>query len=425
MRRLLCHTVVTFVSIAALTGGMLSTVSADNWTRFRGPNGTGIATDTFPATWSDSDLLWKVTLPGIGHSSPVVWGDSIFLMSADGDQAQQYLLGIDAQNGSLRWQQSRPLEKYKIHLRSSYATSTPCVDEQRVYAVWTSTTELVMIATDHAGNVQWETPLGPYTSQHGFGNSPMRIGDLVVIAIIEGAATEGDPNYPRTGRVMALDAGNGEVRWTTPRIGRTAAYSVPCILESGDGRQQLIGCDTTHGMFSLDPQTGQENWHVEAFDKRTVSSPVLAGDMIFGSTGSGGGGNYVAAVHLNDDRQTAEVAYKITKQAPYVPTLVVQDGRAYLWSDKGIVTCINVETGDEIWQQRVGGNFSGSPVIAGKHIYCIDEEGTVVVLATGDKYELLGKIPLGEASRSTPAIANGRMYLRTYSHLMAVGGSQP
>ena len=116
------------------------------------------------------------------------------------------------------------------------------------------------------------------------------------------------------------------------------------------------------------------------------------------------------------------LVYEVRKQAPYVPTPVAKDGKVFLWSDKGIVTCIRSTDGEQVWQQRVGGNYSGSPIIAGNQLYCIDEDGVVVVLAAAEEFALLGKTALGEASRSTPAVAGGRLYLRTYTHLFSVGG---
>ena len=203
-------------------------------------------------------------------------------------------------------------------------------------------------------------------------------------------------------------------------MSEVVSYSTPCIYEPDGGVPELICASTAHGIYSLDPETGNENWAIDVFSMRTVSSPIIAGGHIFGTTGSGGGGNYVVAVKPGTD---AEVAYEIKKQAPYVPCPVARNGLVFLWYDKGIVTCIRADSGDQVWQKRIGGNFSGSPVIAGDRIYCIDDDGVVVVLAADDEYRLLGKSPLGEASRSTPAIAGGRMYLRTYSHLVSIGGN--
>jgi outer membrane protein assembly factor BamB len=150
---------------------------------------------------------------------------------------------------------------------------------------------------------------------------------------------------------------------------------------------------------------------------------VIAGGLIFGSCGSGGGGNYVVAVRPPASAGSSpEVAYKVETSAPYVPTPVAVDDLVFLWSDAGIVTCVRAVTGDTVWHKRVGGNYYGSPICVGGKLYCIREDGEVTVVAASDEYKLLGRNPLGEESRSCPAVANGRIYLRTFSHLISVGG---
>ena len=193
---------------------------------------------------------------------------------------------------------------------------------------------------------------------------------------------------------------------------------MPCILRAEGQPDELICCSTADGIFSLDPLTGKENWKNEVFSMRTVSSPQLSNGLIFGSTGSGGGGNYVVALKGGPD---SEIAYRVEQPAPYVPTPVFKDDMGFLWADKGIVTCIDAASGKKHWQKRMGGNFSGSPVLAGDNIYCISDAGVVCVIAASKKYKLLGKTELGEASRSTPAIANGRIYFRTESKLICIG----
>jgi outer membrane protein assembly factor BamB len=239
----------------------------------------------------------------------------------------------------------------------------------------------------------------------------------VILSVMQ-RKPEGAEDQPETSRIVALDRQTGEIRWSTPRRSEVVSYSVPCIYEPPGLPPQLICCSTSHGICSLDPRTGDENWSREVFSMRTVSSPIVAGDYLVGTTGSGGGGNYVVVLKPGDEPQ---VAYEVRKQAPYVPTPVAQGPLLFLWSDKGIVTCLRTADGSQVWQERVGGNYSGSPVLIGDRLLCIDEDGVVVVLAAAEQFQLLGKTPLGEASRSTPAAANGQLLLRTYSHLYSVG----
>ena len=172
-------------------------------------------------------------------------------------------------------------------------------------------------------------------------------------------------------------------------------------------------------MFSLDPETGNRNWAVEdAFSMRTVSSPLLAGGLVYGSTGSGAGGNYLVGIRPG---KNAEVVVKVDRQAPYVPTSVARGNLLFLWYDKGIATCIDARDGSIHWRERLDTAFSGSPIRVGEKMFCMDEAGVVWVLAAEKQFKVLGKYPLGEERRSTPAVSGGQMFLRTYSHLFAVG----
>ena len=368
--------------------------------------------------WTTADYNWQIKLPGIGHSCPVVWGQVVYVMSADADTATQYVLAIDQRNGNILWQREFPIESYAIHARNSFASVTPTVDADHIYVAWATPAQTVATALDHQGNTVWQRTLGEFHSQHGFGTSPILVDDLVILSVMQRKPEE-DEGQPETSRIVALDRTTGEIRWNTPRRSEVVSYSVPCLYESPDG-PQLICCSTSHGLFSLNPLTGDENWSREVFSMRTVSSPIVAGDFVVGTTGSGGGGNYLVVLKPGD---APEVVYEVRKQAPYVPTPLAQGRYLFLWSDKGIVTCARLADGSTVWQERVGGNYSASPVLIGDRLVCVDEEGVVVVLAAGETFQILGKTPLGEPSRSTPAAANGQLLLRTDSHLFSLGNS--
>jgi outer membrane protein assembly factor BamB len=392
---------------------------SQEWARFRGPNGSGVSPSQLPATWSESDYNWKIQLPGIGHSSPVVWQNRVYLMSGDPVGATQYVIAIDARNGQIVWQREFAHSAYPIHLRNSFASSTPTVDADHVYVAWATPAATTLTALSHDGETVWQQQLGPFACEHGFGTSPILYDDLVLLPILE---MKPDREGPRTdsSRIVACDRLTGQQRWIHKCSSDVASYSVPCIYRSSTGADELIGCSTADGMFSLDPRTGELNWQIDVFTQRTVSSPIVVDGLVYGTTGSGAGGNYVVAVLPGRE---PKLVYDVRKQAPYVPTPVAKDGLLFLWSDKGIVSCVRAATGELIWQERVGGNYSGSPVIAGNRLYCIDEDGVVVVLAADESYQLLGRNPLGEPSRSTPAVADNRIYLRTYSQLFSVGGN--
>ncbi len=395
---------------------------AQEWTRFRGPNGTGESDDaTIPAKWTESDYRWTAALPGMGHSSPVLWGQRLFVMSADPETATRYVLCLDSFSGKPLWKKEFASTAHHLHPMSSYASCTPAVDEEQVYVAWSTPANLTLMALTLDGDIVWEKNLGPWMSQHGFGTSPMLFEDLVILS---------NSQEPKDGPkmvdakpesyLMAFDRKTGAERWRTLRSTDNVSYSVPAIFIPKTGAAQLVNTSTGSGMYAIDPRTGAELWSTVVFDKRTVSSPVVKGDLIFGSTGSGGGGSYVTSVR--SDGKQAEVAYQIKVQAPYVPTVVAKGDLLLLLSDAGIATCVDLNTGEVHWRKRIGGNYQGSPIRIADKFYCVSVEGDVIVLAANKEFEELGRMSLGEGSRSTPAVANGCLYLRTYSKLIAVGG---
>jgi outer membrane protein assembly factor BamB len=413
--------------------GPASSATSQEWTRFRGPNGTGVSqAKNIPTTWTEEDYEWRVSLPGMGHSSPVVWGDRLFLHSADPKDATRYLLCLDTKSGALQWQRTYGSQTHALHLRNSFASSTPAVDEQHVYAAWATPEALMLKAFTHKGEEVWSQNLGPWVSQHGFGTSPILYRDMVILSNSQqgeqltrsnGSGQSGwamkQLEKPGESFMMAFDRQTGELRWKTPRSTTTVCYTTPCIYQAAGKGDQLICYNTGDGIFSLDPLTGKPNWAVDVFKMRNVNSPVMVGDVIFGSNGSGGGGNYLVAVQAG---QEPKEIYRVTRQAPYVPTPVATDDLLFLLSDKGIASCLEAADGKVVWRKRLDGlAFSGSPVVVEDRIYCIDESGVVIALAASRRFQELGRMPLGEPSRSTPAIAGDRMFLRTESQLFCVG----
>jgi outer membrane protein assembly factor BamB len=199
------------------------------------------------------------------------------------------------------------------------------------------------------------------------------------------------------------------------------SYSTPCVYQGAGGKPQLIFNSTAHGMTGQDPETGTTLWEVNCFKLRTCSSPVVFGDVVLGSCGSGQGGNYVVGIRPGDGDQPAKEVFRMEGKVPYVPTPVTNGPLASLWEDKGVITCINTE-GKQVWRNRVDGNFSGSPVRVGNFLYCLAEDGDCFVVEAGPKFNLVSRIPTGETSRSTPSVSDGILYLRTDSHLISLGG---
>jgi len=419
--------VITSIAVALAACALSS--RAQEWPRFRGPNGTGLShAKTIPTRISDADLNWKVELPGTGHSSPVLWAERIFLTST-GDQAGGLsVLCLDAKDGRLLWRRDFSLTPFPRHPFNSYASSTPAVDAERVCVVWNESEHYLLTALDHQGKTMWQRDFGPFVSQHGCGISPIIYQGQVILGNEQDDAKL-VPQGTRSGQsfIVAVDAKTGKTRWQTPRRSAVVAYSTPCVYEPKNGKPALIFDSQGHGIYAVDPDRGHILWDYEAaFDKRSVSSPLIAGDIILGSCGSGGGGNWVTAIKAGDapTGRKAALAYQLKKSAPYVPTGVVLGDLAWLWSDGGIVTCLDAPTGAIRYQERVGGNYFGSPVWIDGRLFCVSTSGELVVLKASERFQVLHRFPLNELCHSTPAIALGQMFIRTEKHLWSLGGAK-
>ena len=416
-------TVLTFGFVCVLA----LSCTAQEWTRFRGPNGTGIShAKTIPTKITDSDINWKIDLQGSGHSSPVLWGEKIFLTTTGDKAGGISLLCIAAKDGKAIWKRDFALTPFHRHDFNSFASSTPAVDADRIYVAWNEPEHFMLTAIDHSGKTIWQRDFGPFVSQHGCGVSPIVYEGKVILA-----NEQDDMKFVKeqtrsgTSFVVAVDSKTGKTVWQTPRNSAVVAYSTPVVYEPKNGKPALVLHSQGHGVYALDPATGKVRWDYEkAFDKRCVSSPLIAGDVIIGTCGTGGGGSYAAAVRPGDvtSSGSAELAWQLKQSAPYVVTGVAVNNLAWLWSDAGIVTCLDAPTGNVHYQERVGGNFFGSPIWIDSRLFCVSTTGEIVVLEASTKFNVLHRYALNELCHSTPAVALGRMFIRTEKHLFSIGG---
>jgi outer membrane protein assembly factor BamB len=400
----------TAVSWPLLAGGP---ATAQNWTRYRGDNGSGISSQKgIPVTFSPGDYKWKITLPGEGHSSPVIWKDKLFVTSAVDRGALRYLHCINTDSGKVLWTRETGLNRSPKHNKSSWASATPTVDDERVYAAFGDKETNYLAAYTHDGDVVWRKNLGPFDSQHGQGVSPVLFEDLIIFA--------NDQDGPSS--IVALDKRSGRTVWSTLRSIRRASYATPMIFREAGKRPQLICASGAMGLTSLDPYTGRLNWMTGEFPLRTVASPVLANGLLIQSCGGAGKGKLLIAVDPHESAAGAKtrITYQREKTLPYVPTPIAYKGHVYLWNDDGVVSCIVAKTGRNVWTRRVGGGYSGSPICIDGKIYIMSEKGEVVVIAASPEFKLLGRTPLEDRSHATPAVAHGRLYLRTFHHLICL-----
>lgn len=391
-----------------LLASLQTTFAQDNWPRFRGPNGVGVSDlKGLPTQWTEKDYEWKIELPGVGHSSPVIWKEALFLCTSSTD-GERTLRCYDALTGRQRWAESIKLGTNALHKKNSYASATPAVDEERVYVTFGDDEHHVLGAYSHEGKKVWSYDLGAIDTQHGQGMSPIIHAELVILC--------SDQRGPSS--IVALNRKTGVEVWRTVREFREASYSTPLIYTAA-GHDPVLLCEAgVNGHSALDLQTGEPLWASGPVEFRTCSSIVQAGKLVIGTCGQGGRGKILWATDpWGEENKAGKVAYTRTKALPYVPTPVYANGRLFLWNDDGTVVCMNAETGEDIWAERVGKNYTGSPIVVDGKIYCISEDGMVAVMDASDTYKFHGFSPLGDDSYATPSVANGRLYLRGFRTL--------
>ncbi len=402
---------LTFVVLCGAADGQ-------EWARFRGPDGTGIGKgESIPVSFTEADYLWKVKFPGPGHSSPVLWGDRIFVTCSHDAQEQREVVCLDASSGKTLWSTKMPFTPYRHNRRNSFAASTPAVDAERVYVNWISGNMFVALALDHAGNTLWRREMGEFKAIHGAGASPIALGGLMIV---------GNDNK-ETSFLAALDGKTGDTIWQIKRNSKMTSYITPAVYRPKDSDPEVVFVSEANGMTGVDPVSGEKKWESDKlFTYKSVASPVVAGSVIFATAGAGGAGRQSAAIRPGDKLTGHDptVAWKLDRDLPYVPTPIAIGEHMYIVSDLGVMTCVVAATGELVWQEDLDAKFYASPVCVNGRIYVVTRSGEVVVLKAGPKYEFLAKNTLPETSDSTPAIANGRMYIRTLNHLICIGDAK-
>jgi outer membrane protein assembly factor BamB len=392
------------------------------WSRFRGPNGTGVATDMdIPVKFGERSALWKKEIPGLGHSSPVIWGNRLFLQSASKDGRERMLLCLSTLDGKTLWTKkftaNLAVKSPHTHLKNSLASATPAVDGQRVYAMFWDGVDMQLYGLDLEGNQLWQRNLGPFKSQHGPGTSPMVVQSKVFVANDQDDEAE----------LLAFDAATGKDAWRAKRKAYRACYSIPFLIEKPGMPAELI-VGSTAGVTSYDPETGHENWDFTSwpFAKmalRTVASPIAVNGIIVANSGDGNGERNTVAIRPQGSGTLGKevILWSKTKMFPYVPNFLAQGEYLYFVNDGGFAGCALAGTGEIVWDQRLGGKFSASPILVDGKIYAASEEGTVFVFQAAPQYQPLAKNVLDEGIIATPAVANRRMYIRGSNSLYCFG----
>ena len=390
-------------------------LQAQDWPRFRGPNGSGLGKANLPDAITEKDFNWKIELPGPGHSSPVVAGGRIFLTCTPKGSTKRILVCLDAKDGKQVWQREYETAAFRLHSDNSLSASSPAADAERVYVSWMSPEGSGVAALDQKdGKELWKKELGPYISQHGPGASPVVVEDMVVLDF--------DQDGPKS-FLLALDAKTGAERWRWEHEGGKHSSSTPCVFTPKSGGAQIVTISFAAGMSAVDAKTGKLAWQLPGLlPKRCVSSAFTTeSGLVIAQCGEGRAESFVYAVRPDDAGKTAQKVYEVVRVGGYVPTPIVVGDLLFLWKENGLVSCLRAATNEQLWSERVEGPFYGSPVAVNGKLYNMTVRGDLIALVAGEKFQPPARIPLGEGSHATPAVAGGRMYLRTFSHLISVG----
>jgi outer membrane protein assembly factor BamB len=398
---------------------VVSFLSAENWPGFRGPSRQGISTDKeLPTTWSATEnIAWKTEIPGHGWSSPIVWGDRIFLTTATEEGASAHVIAIDRKSGKILWDNEVLRQETRSKReRNSYATPTPVTDGKRVYAVFGDGS---LAALDFDGKVLWTYREVQHHSEHGLGASPVLYKDMLIMTY-DGSAVNAEKvgwKIPWDGALLlALDAATGKVRWRGKRGKSRLGHVTANVVEVG-GRDQLISAagDVIQG-FEI--TTGERIWSVYAQGEGVVPSVVAGGGLVY--TSSGFEKSTILAVRPVASGE-AEIAWTQTKGVPRIPSFLYRKPYLYTVSEAGIGMCLKAESGEIVWQQRIDGKQSASPLWANGLIYFMSDDGDTTVIKEGPEFEIVSKNSIGEPAQASLAASDGQIFLRSTTSLYAIG----
>lgn len=401
--------------------------ASDNWPQFRGPDGTGHSDATgLPTEWSEGkNIVWKTPIHDRGWSSPVVFGRQVWLTSASKDGRQLFALCLDRDTGKI----IRDIKLFDVaqpqyaHPFNTYASPTPVIEQGRVYITFGSPGTAAI--DTRTFKVLWERRDFECNHFRGSGSSPVVFRDMLLMHF-DGS----DHQF-----VVALNKHTGKTIWQTNRSidfqdldknGKPAAegdlrkaFSTPHVTQI-NGRWEMISLGAK-AAYSYDPFTGKELWRVEERGQHSASTrPVLGHGMIFYPTGFSNGQLFAVRTGGNGLITDSHVAWRVKRGASNKPSILLIGDLIYMIGDTGIATCVEAKTGEIVWQQRIGGEYSASPVYADGKIWMFSEEGKTTVIKPGRTFEKLAENHLDDGFLASPAIAGKAFFLRTRTHLYRI-----
>lgn len=401
--------------------------SAENWPGFRGPTGQGVSREkNLPLTWSLSEnVAWRVEVPGIGWSSPVVWENRVFLTSATPDGTVCQVICVDAEPGKILWDKEVfRQESFRKLAENSHATPTPVTDGELVYAAFNGGR---IVAVDFAGKVVWSWRDSQFISKHGLAASPILHRDLLIMPFDgNGPADVNNIGFRIAwdgAFIIALDKRTGREKWRAKRGLSRQAHVTPLIIEV-NGRPQLVSGagDVVQG---FDPETGAQIWTARSVGEGVVPSLIFGQGLVFSSSGYGAPTIRAIRPDGRGDVSATHLAWECRDNVPLIPSFAYADGLLFCVKETGVVICLDAQTGHVVWQQRLGGKYGASPVLAEGRLYLLAEDGSTTVIAAAREFRQLAKNPLEGPCQASPAISHGRIFVRSQRALFGLQDLRP
>ena len=401
--------------VVLLTTPLYAAEPIPNWNRFRGPDGTGkVRSADLPTKISASEVAWSVDLPVIGHSSPIIWGKDIFLTGStkQGDKIQRHVVCLNRKDGTVKWNKVAATgDGESLHKMNSWATPSCVTDGEHVVAFFG---DGGLHCFDRDGNSVWSRDLGSFPGAWGVGASPIILNSMVI------------QNCDATGNsyLLAVDKKTGKDIWKTPRREKPkGGWSTPILIKV-DGKRQLV-LNGEFGVEAYDPTTGQATWFCKGFNGRGTPVPAWGNGLLYVINGKPGDVYAVKPTGSGDVTESHMAWHTKRGGGRDLPSPVLTDQALVAINMTGIACGYDPATGEELWKERLGGNYSGSPIAQGQFVYAVAEDGTVTVLKAGKSMEIVSQDTVGvskdEIVRSSLAVHGSKLFLRSDKRLYCIG----
>ena len=412
------RTIWTAICLLFAALAVSPTSAEEHWPEFRGPRGDGSALGSPPVSWSEKEnVRWRTAIPGRGWSSPVVWGEKIWLTTATEDGKKMSVLCVDRNSGKILINRVifENEEPRFCHPTNSYASCTPALEEDAVYVHFGSYGTACL--DPKTADVRWSRRDLPCDHFRGPGSSPVIDGDLLYVAF-DGF----DVQY-----VAALNKKTGKTVWRRDRNidygtdngDRKKAYSTASVIEFG-GRRQLISPSAME-TISYDPATGKELWRVKHGGMNAAVRPLFGNGLVYVAAGDGARDMVAVRPDGSGDVTSTHIEWTLGKGVPKRPSQILQGGLLYMIDDKSVASCIDATNGEVVWQKRLGGGeYRASPVIADGRIYCFSTQGDAKVIEAATQFKLLAENTLPDGCQASPAVVDDALIVRTIKHLYCI-----